>query len=289
MNTTNNTHDHTGASLAGGLAGPIRGGHTRPVPEILEVEQYRQAAQMIVGRTIVEVLAPDMWFLKRGLMATGLRDALEGRAVSAVRRRGKLLLVDTDGPVLGLRFGMTGRLLVDGDLSIGALQYGPDRLDDAWQRFGLRFSPSGSLVIDDARRLGGVELEPDVDVLGPDALSLTRRQLAAALAGGRAPIKAALLDQHRVAGLGNLLVDEILWRAGLDPTRPAGSLAPDEVAELQRTLRRTLRQLARRGGSHTGDLQAARMPGAVCPRDGTPLERRTVGGRTTYSCPTHQR
>jgi formamidopyrimidine-DNA glycosylase len=259
------------------------------VPEILEVEQYRQAAQVVVGRTIVEVLAPDAWFLKRGLMATGLRDALEGHTVCAVRRRGKLLLVETEGAVLGLRFGMTGRLLVDGDLTIGALQYGPDRLDDAWRRFGLRFSPSGSLVVDDARRLGGVELWPDVDVLGPDALTLTRHQLAAALDGGRAPLKAALLDQRRVAGLGNLLVDEILWRAGLDPARPAGSLAPDELASLHRTIRQTLRLLTRRGGSHTGDLQAARMPGARCPRDGTPLQRRTIGGRTTYSCPTHQR
>jgi formamidopyrimidine-DNA glycosylase len=259
------------------------------VPEILEVEQYRQAAEVVVGRTIVEVVAPDAWFLKRGLMANGLSEALEGRTVSAVRRWGKVLLVETDGPLLGLRFGMTGRLLVDGDLTIGALQYGPDRLDDSWQRFGLRFSPSGSLVVDDARRLGGVELWPDVDVLGPDALSLTRRQLAAALAGVRAPLKAALLDQHRVAGLGNLLVDEILWRAGLDPARPAGSLVPEEVAELQRTIRRTLRLLTHRGGSHTGDLQAARIPGAHCPRDGTPLERRTIGGRTTYSCPTHQR
>jgi formamidopyrimidine-DNA glycosylase len=259
------------------------------VPEILEVEQYRQAAQVVVERTIVEVLTPDAWFLKRGLLAIGLSDALEGCTVSAVRRRGKVLLVETDGPVLGLRFGMTGRLLVDGDLTIGALQYGPGRRDDSWQRFGLRFSPSGSLVVDDARRLGGVELWPDVDALGPDALSLTRGQLASALAGVRAPLKAALLDQHRVAGLGNLLVDEILWRAGLDPARPAGTLTPEEVAELQRTIRRTLRLLTRRGGSHTGDLQAARVPGAQCPRDGTPLERRTIGGRTTYSCPTHQR
>jgi formamidopyrimidine-DNA glycosylase len=98
-----------------------------------------------------------------------------------------------------------------------------------------------------------------------------------------------LLDQTRVAGIGNLLADEVLWRAGIDPARLAGSLDADEVTVLHRVLRRTLPQLMRRGGSHTGDLQLARQRGAMCPRDGTPLERRRIGGRTTYSCPAHQR
>jgi formamidopyrimidine-DNA glycosylase len=143
--------------------------------------------------------------------------------------------------------------------------------------------------MDDARRLGGIELWPDEAALGPDALSITRRQLASALSGVRAPIKAVLLDQHRIAGIGNLLADEVFWRAGIDPARAAGTLADDEVNRLHRTIRRVLPQLMARGGSHTGDLQVARERGAVCPRDGTPLERRTIGGRTTYSCPAHQR
>ncbi len=259
------------------------------VPEILEVERYRHAAEPVVGRMIVEVDAPDGWFLKRGLTAPTLRAAAEGRRVTGLRRVGKLLLLDTDGPVIGLRFGMTGRLLVDGAGPLAELEYGPDRTDAAWHRVTLRFAPTGSLVVEDARRLGGVELTPDEEVLGPDALAITRRQLADALRRARAPLKAALLDQHRVAGLGNLLVDEILWRAGLDPARVAGDLDDDELRTLHTTLRRTLRQLAARGGSHTGDLQEARRRGGLCPRDGTPLECRTVGGRTTYSCPAHQR
>jgi formamidopyrimidine-DNA glycosylase len=259
------------------------------VPEILEVERFRAAAEAVVGRTIVDVHAPDHWYLKRGLVSTDLPVALEGRSVSGVRRRGKLLLVDTDGPVIGLRFGMTGRLLVDEWVALDGLQYGPGRTDPAWRRFGIEFAPSGSLAIDDPRRLGGVELWPDVDALGPDALRITRPQLVAALAGVRAPLKAALLDQHRVAGLGNLLVDEILWRAGLDPARPSASLTDEELRHLHATMRSALRQLTRRGGSHTGDLQVARIRGGLCPRDGAPLERRVVGGRTTYSCPAHQR
>ena len=72
-------------------------------------------------------------------------------------------------------------------------------------------------------------------------------------------------------------------------SRPARTLGPDDVARLHRTIRTTLRTLGRRGGSHTGDHMPARFPGAVCPKDGAPMLRRQVGGRTTYSCPVHQR
>ena len=151
------------------------------------------------------------------------------------------------------------------------------------------FVGGGSLAINDPRRLGGVELEPAVDALGPDAMSLTVGQLRAALAGSAAPLKARLMDQARVAGLGNLLTDEILWRAGLDPARAASSLSPAELRRLRRHLLVTLRELDERGGSHMGDLQIMRSREGVCPRDGAGLSRRTIGGRTTYSCPVHQR
>jgi len=140
----------------------------------------------------------------------------------------------------------------------------------------------------DPRRLGGVILDPDEELLGPDALTLTLRQLRAALGESTAPLKARLMDQHRIAGLGNLLTDEILWRAGLDPQRPARSLGEDEVRRLHRHIRAGLDRLWERGGSHTGDLQVERRRGGVCPKDGTALSRRTIGGRTTYSCPLHQ-
>jgi len=97
------------------------------------------------------------------------------------------------------------------------------------------------------------------------------------------------MDQSRLAGLGNLLTDEILWRAGFDPARASRSLVVDDVAQLRRTMRQTLRQLTRRGGSHMGDLQQSRDRNGSCPIDGAALLRRTIGGRTTYSCPQHQR
>jgi formamidopyrimidine-DNA glycosylase len=79
-----------------------------------------------------------------------------------------------------------------------------------------------------------------------------------------------------------------LWRAGLDPARPAGSLDTTECRRLHRHLRRTLDDLSEAGGSHTGRLQSARVRGGHCPKDGVELQRRTIGGRTTYSCPSHQ-
>jgi formamidopyrimidine-DNA glycosylase len=96
------------------------------------------------------------------------------------------------------------------------------------------------------------------------------------------------MDQARVAGVGNLVADEVLWRACLDPARPAGNLTAQETRRLARVLRSTLADLLRRGGSHTGDLMPERQAGGRCPRDATPLVRRRVGGRTTWSCPACQ-
>lgn len=267
------------------------------MPELLEVEAYRQLAERALGRTVVRVHAPDAWYLKRGLTARTVASALKGRRLTGTRRIGKLLLVETDdgaGPVLGLRFGMTGRLLVDGHAGVDRLQSdgdaplpGPEL--HPWDRFALVLSGGGDLRMRDPRRLGGVELDPDEARLGPDAVGLSRAALDALLVGSRAPLKARLMDQRRVAGLGNLLVDEILWRAGLDPARAAGGLSAAERRRLHRHVQATLAELTARGGSHTGELDPERRPDGVCPRDGTPLLRRTVGGRTTFSCPVHQR
>lgn len=255
---------------------------------MIEIELYRRLADRVVGRRIQRVDAPDAWFLKGGLDASTVRAAMRGRTVTGTRRIGKLLLLDTDGPTLGLRFGMTGRLVIGGVAAIDVLEYGSRRDVPVWDRFGLRFEDGTVLRVNDPRRLGGVILDPDTSRLGPDALTLTSRGLRAALVGSETPIKARLLDQSRVAGLGNLLVDEILWRTGIDPARSAGSLGEAEVGRLQRQIRRTVASLLEKGGSHLGRLQEARVRGGLCPKDGAPLQRRTIGGRTTYSCPRHQ-
>lgn len=270
------------------MPGPRR--PQRLLPELLEVESYRQLLEARgLGRRIADVHAPDAWYLKGGLDAGALRDALVGARFTAARRHGKLLLVDAGRrPTLGLRFGMTGRLVVDGHHGVESLEYGSSRDVHDWDRLVVTFSDGGDLRMRDPRRLGGVLLEPDTTRLGPDAATIGFEELADALAGRRAPVKAVLMDQQRVAGLGNLLVEEILWRAGLDPTRPADSLSRADLRRLHRAVVRSIEIMGRRGGSHTGDLQPQRRAGGMCPKDGTPLVRRQVGGRTTWSCPHHQ-
>jgi formamidopyrimidine-DNA glycosylase len=261
---------------------------------MVEVEAYRLLAEKAaLHRPITAVDAPDAWYLKRGLVAEAL-GVLVGCELVAARRIGKLLLLSTrgadgtDGPVLGLRFGMSGRLVVDGAAGVAELRHSSNRALASYDRFGLVFADGGHLRVRDPRRLGGVELDPPETALGHDAAAVTVGQLAKALSTSKAPLKARLMDQARLAGVGNLIADEVLWRAGLAPARPAGGLSSAELRRLHRHLRATVAQLGSRGGSHMGDLMAERRPGGVCPRDGHALIRATVGGRTTWWCPAHQ-
>jgi formamidopyrimidine-DNA glycosylase len=256
---------------------------------MLEVETYRQLAVAALDRPIASVVSPDAWFLKGAATGSSLRRVLVGNRFVAARRIGKLLVLDVDaGPTVGIRFGMTGTLIVDDQAGVDQMRYAPKRRDPVWDRWIVRFRDGGSLVVHDPRRLGGVLLDPDVSVLGRDAFAITRAELAATLRESRAPLKARLLDQSKVAGIGNLIADELLWRAGLSPLRPSDSLTPNEVRRLHAHLARTLADLTSGGGSHTGLLMEDRRPGGRCPRDGCELIRSTVGGRTSWWCPDHQ-
>ncbi len=258
------------------------------MPELIEVEMYRRAAEPCIGRLITSTfVAPGYG---RGVGGVEIGSALVGARVEGVGRLGKLAWIDVDtGDRLGLRFGMTGRLVVDGSGPISELLYGPRAADDPdrWERFSLGFAGGSTLSISDPRRFGGVELNPDTAGLGPDASTVTVDDVARSLESSSA-LKAVLLDQRRIAGIGNLLADEILWRRGLMPSRPASSVDRQGAASLARAIRSTIAQLTRRGGSHRGDHVAQRAPGGRCPRDGAELRRDTIAGRTTWWCPVHQ-
>jgi formamidopyrimidine-DNA glycosylase len=265
------------------------------VPELPEVEAYRRLAESALHRPIARLKLHDPRFLRGETTPRRLRQALVGASFSAARRIGKLLVLDLAGTPaatghhLGIRFGMTGSLLVDDHRAVDELVYSPRTAEARWVRFSVTFTDGGDLLVHDPRILGGVSLDPDETRLGPDALTVTAAQLRHLLAGSTAPLKARLMDQARLAGVGNLLADEILWRASLSPQRSAGSLTPAEIRRLHHHLRTTLDELSARGGSHMGDLMAERERGGRCPRDGAELLRETVGGRTTYWCPTHQK
>ncbi|MBX5441817.1 MAG: formamidopyrimidine-DNA glycosylase [Solirubrobacteraceae bacterium] len=259
------------------------------MPELPEVERARALiAERALGRRIVAVDDTDA-YVCRPHAPGEIAAALTGRELTAARRRGKAMWLETDagdGPVLGLHLGMAGRIVVD-DEAAGDPQ--PDgRPSPAWDRFTVAFADGGRLILRDKRRLGRAVLFPDLDRLGPDAAEIDRETFRARVGRGAAPLKARIMDQAVLAGVGNLLADEALWRAGLSPRRPAGDLDAAELDRLHRHLGEAIASAIRLGGVHTGELIPHRVRGGRCPRCGTELARAQVGGRTTYWCPEEQ-
>jgi len=264
------------------------------MPELPEVERARALiAARALGRRIAEVDDTDTYVCRPhapGEIAAGL----VGRTLTEAHRIGKAMWVETgDGPVLGLHLGMAGRIVVEGDDGPPA-QAGdpaPERPQGpvpVWDRFSLRFEDGGRMVLRDKRRLGRAILDPDLSRLGPDAAEVGRDAFRERVGRGATPLKARIMDQEVIAGVGNLLADETLWRARLSPLRPAGELADEELDRLRRELRAATRSAISKGGVHTGEVIPARRKGGVCPRCAAAMRRATVGGRTTWWCPAEQ-
>jgi formamidopyrimidine-DNA glycosylase len=201
--------------------------------------------------------------------------------------------------MLGIHLGMSGRVIISGPS--GRQAEGGDWLGDRyggdtelgagkpiWDRFKITFADGGQLRLFDKRRLGRVRLDPDLSNLGPDAELITAAEFAARLGRGPAPVKARLLDQSVIAGVGNLLADETLWQARISPLRPGEALSADDLKALRRALRRATKAAITNGGVHTGTIIEHRKDGQHCPRCGSEMRRSTVGGRTTWWCPQEQ-
>jgi formamidopyrimidine-DNA glycosylase len=247
------------------------------MPELPEAEVARQTLESVLGRRIAAVDDRDS-YVCRPHAPGEIADALVGHTLATAHRRGKFMWLETeDGPALGLHLGMAGRIVVDPDDS------------SRWDRFTLEFDDGGRLVLRDKRRLGRAVLNPDFSHVGPDAAEVGRDEFRQLIGAGRAPIKARLLDQHAISGIGNLLADQILWQARIAPTRLTSSLVADDLDRLRREVRAAVRSAIRLGGAHTGRFIAARERDGVCPRDGHRLNRTRIGGRTTYWCPACQR
>lgn len=204
--------------------------------------------------------------------------ALTGATLTGARRIGKSMWCETDrGVRLGLHLGMAGHILID-----------EEPTKPLWARFTLHLADGGNLVLYDRRRLGRAVLDPDLSHLGPDAARISRDAFRARVGRGDAPLKARIMDQSVIAGVGNLLADEALWRARLDPRRPAGDLDDDELDRLRVQIRATTRDAMRHGGVHTGKVIPYRNPGERCPRCRGEMVRATIGGRTTWWCSAEQ-
>jgi len=247
------------------------------MPELPEVERARQTLEAVLGRRIARVDDRDT-YVCRPHAPGEIADALVGEEFVSARRRGKFMWLETDdGPTLGLHLGMTGEIVIEGP---GEKPH--------WDRFSIEFEDGTRVALRDRRRLGRAMLNPDFSHVGPDAAEVGREEFRRRMGVGRAPIKARLLDQAHISGIGNLLADEVLWQARIAPGRSVADLSPDDLDRLRREIRSAIRSAIRNGGAHTGRFIRERSPEGSCPRDGSPLSRATIGGRTTYWCPVCQ-
>ena len=268
------------------------------MPELPEVESARAVIERSgLCRRIVDVDDSDSYVCRPHLPGE-IRHVLLDSELTTAMRSGKSMWCQV-GPAaekltLGIHLGMSGKIVIadadgaeidGGDYWEGRRQPG----DYRWARFTITFADGGRLMLVDPRRLGRIRLNPPVEELGPDAQLITLAQFRAALAAGTvAPVKARLLDQQRIAGIGNLLADEILWRARIHPARPVGSLTPGEQAQLLRAVRAAIRAALRDGGVQTLTIIPQRRRGGTCPRDHAPMRTGAVGGRTSWWCSAEQ-
>jgi len=268
------------------------------VPELPEVETIRRDLEpLVVGRTITGVeVDPGTIHLLAAAPIEVLRANLIGRTVASLGRRGKYLLLGLDeGHTLILHLRMTGRLLWR-DSNAPPEQYERARLilDDGHD---LRWS--------DLRKFGTWRIHDNLTEflkkLGPEPIDagFTLRQFREALANRTAPIKAVLLDQRRMGGLGNIYVDEALFEARIRPDTPAGNLSPAAQKRLYESSRAVLeRGIENRGasfrdyvdgqgneGRHHMYVKVFRRTGKPCYTCLSPIERSVVGGRSTHYCP----
>jgi len=273
------------------------------MPELPEVETVRRRLEpLLVGRRFdrVEILDPR---LTRPEDPAEVAAELEGERVEALERRGKYLVVRFEGGrVLLIHLRMTGNLL--------HLPDGPGN-PDPHRRAVVTLDNGSDVVYRDVRRFGTwLLVEPGAldpylaERLGGEPLdrSFTSKLLAGRLERRKAPIKAALLDQRTLAGMGNIYVDEALWRARIHPLTPSRDIAREQIPALRRGIRQALDAgIARQGATlrdyRQPDGASGRMQhefkvygraGEPCNRCGTPIEKIRVAGRGTYYCPSCQ-
>ncbi len=274
------------------------------MPELPEVELTRRhLAPILRGAVVEHAEVRHERMLRRQPPGPGFCSLLVGRRIEAADRRGKLLLFPLDdGRIWVVHLGMSGRLAVDGAAAgphvrvVVRLRGGPDLLFVDPRTFGF------TAVLTAEQLQAGPAAH-----LGPDALEElpTVDEIAGALAGRGAPLKAVLLDQGVFAGLGNIYADEVLFRARLLPDRPAGSLVREEIAALRRAVRPVLEDGLRHGGTSLDDLayllpdgragaylsrlRAYGRAGDPCRRCGAAIRRTVVRQRSAHYCPECQR
>ena len=274
------------------------------MPELPEVETVRRGLQPVMEGQIIlqaDINRPDLRFP----LPLGMKHRLEGAKVLALRRRSKYILADlSTGETLLIHLGMSGRILISGQM-LGTFHHdhpAPQKHDHVV----LHMGNGARITFNDARRFGAMDLStgphPLLAALGPEPLGndFDETYLAGALKSRKTPVKSALLDQHVVAGLGNIYVCEVLFRAGVHPARLA---ADTDAAPLVPLIRQVLTEAIEAGGSSLKDyrqtdgelgyfqhrFQVYDRAGQPCVTCGTPIERLVQSGRSSFYCPNCQR
>ncbi len=271
------------------------------MPELPEVETIRRdLVPELEGRRITAVRVHHADIIIGGLASAEFRDRVEGQRILSVDRRGKWLLFRLDDEILVTQLRMTGRFA----LGRGRV---PPIADFRHVAAEFDLDDRRTLFYDDMRRLGGFLLLSEAGWsreearFGPEPLNSDFRasDLGHALRHGRAPVKNALMDQARVAGVGNIYASEALHGARIDPTRPVSGLTDDEIRRLHRSLRRILRSSLDSSGTTFRDYRAVNGRSGsfqtllrVYDREGEPcthcsriIRRIVQAGRSTYFCP----
>ncbi|WP_112310239.1 bifunctional DNA-formamidopyrimidine glycosylase/DNA-(apurinic or apyrimidinic site) lyase [Pseudogemmobacter bohemicus] len=288
------------------------------MPELPEVETVRRGLEPVMtGQRIVtaQVNRPDL----RWPFPPGMAGRLTGARVDALRRRSKYILADlSTGETLLIHLGMSGRMLISG-AQAGNTQVGGFHHDHPapakHDHVVLDMEGGARVTFNDARRFGAMDLLPTATaeahpllaVIGPEPLGngFSGAYLAARLAGRRTPVKSALLDQGILAGLGNIYVCEVLFRAGIAPDRLAGELSAAQAQGLVPLIREVLSEAIEAGGSSLKDYRQAdgelgyfQHSFRVYGREGGPcttagckgqISRIIQAGRSSFYCPVCQR
>ncbi len=273
------------------------------MPELPEVETVRrQLEPFLAGKTIIGISVPDPAVVAP-LSPQAFGRRLRGEKIKAVSRRGKYLRLELDGGgMLVIHLRMTGVL--------SFVQKDDKKPEKRFLRLKLCFSNGGCLYFRDQRRFGTARILACGEAgsffvrLGPEPLarSFTPDVLKRLLDSRKRPLKSFLLDQSIIAGIGNIYADEALFRAGLHPLRPAGSLSAAEAGRLSRAIKETLREAISLAGSSVdtyrdtrgrrGRFQETfrvhRRVGEPCPGCGGTVKKIRVGGRGTFFCPSCQ-
>lgn len=291
------------------------------MPELPEVEVTRRRIEPIwVGRKIarLQTTADSYFFITP---TEKLRRAVKGRAIDRVVRHGKYLVAELDdGARLLVHLGMTGQLFADGATSLRLLsataraslapeeqrRFEPDQHTHLW----FQFVDGGPAVfMRDVRKFGKVmwlaagESHERLDRLGPDALGVTGDALFGVSRGRKTSIKAVLLDQSAIAGVGNIYADEALFAAGVRPGRRAARVTRAEASAIAQEIRRVLARSIETGGSSISDYVAPdgsdgayqderrvyARAGEPCYRCGVAIKKKLVAQRGTHYCPGCQR